>query len=152
MSWNSGGKMGNNWSTPDLLFKQLHEEFQFNLDVCASEWNHKCANYYTEEDNALEKDWPGVFWMNPPYSNCGTWIKKAFEEVEKGSTGVSLIPARVETNWFHDYCVPHEIRFVKGRIHFEDENGKSGRPRFGSILVIMRPFEYNSGKGLFNSF
>ena len=136
--------MGDNWSTPDRLFEQIHDEFQFNLDVCASVWNHKCVNYYTEMDNSLTLDWPGVFWMNPPYSQCGAWIEKAFSEVEKGSTGVCLIPARVETNWFHDYCLPHEIRFVKGRIHFEDEDGKSGRPRFGCVLVIMRPIVHNS--------
>lgn len=137
--------MGDNWATPKELFQQLHDEFQFNLDACASDWNHKCDNYYTEQDNSLVLDWPGVFWMNPPYSQCGSWIKKAFEECSKGSTGVCLIPARVETNWFHDYCIPHEIRFVKGRIHFEDEDGKSGRPRFGCVLIIMRPFEYDSG-------
>ncbi len=137
--------MGDNWSTPDPLFDQLHQEFQFNLDACASDWNHKCANYFTEIDNALEKDWEGVVWMNPPYSRdqCGIWIKKAAEECQKwGSTIVCLIPARVETKWFHDYCVPHELRFVKGRIHFMDENGGSGRPRLGCVLVIMRPFRY----------
>jgi len=26
-----------------------------------------------------------------------------------------------------------------------DENGKTGRPRFGCILVVMRPFKYDSG-------
>lgn len=137
--------MGDNWSTPDPLFDQINDEFHFNLDVCASDWNHKCANYFTEKDDALNKEWPGVFWMNPPYSNCGIWIKKAFEEVEKGSTGVCLIPARVETGWFHEYCIPHEIRFVKGRIHFFDKDGQSGRPHFGCVLVIMRQFQYDSG-------
>ena len=138
--------MGDNWSTPDWLFNQIHKEFQFNLDACASEWNYKCDCYFDEQDNAFTKDGHGVVWMNPPYSACGAWIKKAFEECQKGSTIVCLVPARVETNWFHDFCIPHEIRYVKGRIHFEDENGKSGRPRFGCILVIMRPFEYDSGK------
>ena len=137
--------MGDIWSTPDRLFDQLNKEFKFNLDACASGWNHKCANYFTEQDDALTKDWEGVIWMNPPYSNCGTWIKKAHEECQKGSVIVCLIPARVETNWFHDFCIPHEIRFVKGRIHFSDENGSSGRPRFGCVLVIMRPIVYNSG-------
>jgi site-specific DNA-methyltransferase (adenine-specific) len=138
-------KMGDNWSTPDLLFDQLHEEFKFNLDACASDWNYKCYNYFGEKDDAFSKTWGGVVWMNPPYSNCGTWVKKAFEECQKGSTIVCLIPGRVETNWFHDYCVPHEIRFVRGRIHFGDENGKTGRPRLGCVLVIMRPFKYDSG-------
>ena len=137
--------MGDNYSTPDPLFAQFNIEFQFNLDACASDWNHKCNNYFTEQDDALTKDWEGVVWMNPPYSNCGTWIKKAYEECQKGSTIVCLIPARVETNWFHDYCTGHEIRFIKGRVHYADKDGKEGRPRFGNILVIMRPIKYDSG-------
>ena len=137
--------MGDNWSTPDLLFEKLHDEFQFNLDACASEWNHKCQNYYTEKDDSLTRDWEGMVWMNPPYSKCGMWIKKAWEECQKGSTIVCLIPARIETNWFHDYCIEYEIRFIKGRVHFSDEDEKTGRPRFGNILVIMRPIVFDSG-------
>ena len=137
--------MGDNWSTPDALFKQLHKEFRFNLDACASDWNNKCVDYYTKQDNALTRDWHGSVWMNPPYSKCGVWIEKAWEECRKGSTIVCLVPARIETNWFHSYCIGHEIRFVKGRIHFEDEDNKTGRPRFGNILVIMRPIAYGVG-------
>ena len=138
--------MSDNWSTPNTLFKQLHNEFQFNLDACANKWNNKCAQYFTEQDNALKKEWSGVVWMNPPYSECGVWIRKAFEESRKGATIVCLIPGRTETKWFHECCIDSEIRFVKGRIHFEDEDGKTGRPRFSSIIVIMRPIVYDSGK------
>lgn len=139
--------MGDNWSTPDPLFQKFHNEFQFNLDACASLWNHKCANYYTEEDNALEKDWEGSVWMNPPYSgnNLEIWMTKAHEECYKwGSKIVCLVPSRTETNWYHKYCLGHEIRPIRGRINFEDKDGKSGRPRFGCVLVIMRPFKYDS--------
>lgn len=138
--------MGDNWSTPDPLYNQFNDEFHFNLDACASDWNHKCANYYTEQDNALTKDWEGVVWMNPPFSKCGIWVRKAYEQCQKGSTIACLIPARTETNYFHDCCIGHEIRYVKGRIHFEDEKGKTGRPRFSNVLVIMRPIVYDSGK------
>jgi phage N-6-adenine-methyltransferase len=141
--------MGDNWSTPDPIFKKLNDEFKFDLDVCAEDWNKKCANYYRESDDALSKDWHGTVWMNPPYSKCGIWVKKAFEECEKGCTVICLIPARVETNWFHDFCIPHEIRFVGGRIHFYDKDKRSGRPRFGCLIVIMRPIVYNSGKQSF---
>lgn len=137
--------MSDNWSTPDNIFEQLHDEFGFNLDVCASDWNHKCANYYTIADDALSRDWDGVIWMNPPYSQCGIWMKKAHEESQKGATIVCLIPGRTETVWFHDYCLDAEVRFVKGRIHFTDEEGKTGRPRFSNIVVIMRPVMFDSG-------
>lgn len=128
-----------NWSTPDPIFQKLHEEFNFNLDVCASDWNHKCENYFTEKDDALTKDWEGVFWMNPPYSCVGKWVEYAYYQVEKGNMGVCLIPSRTETKYFHNFCLPHELRFVQGRIHFFNDEETSGRPRFGNVIVIMRP-------------
>jgi len=135
--------MNNEWTTPIELFNELHEEFRFNLDACASDWNHRCANYFTEEDNALEKDWYeyGSIFMNPPYSGhqLSSWVKKAYKESQKCGFVVCLIPARTETRYFHDYCLKYgEIRFVRGRIHFTDQEGKTGRPRFGSVVVIFR--------------
>lgn len=48
------------WATPDDFFKELDQEFHFNLDPCADEQNHKCEKYFTKEDNGLSKDWGGV--------------------------------------------------------------------------------------------
>lgn len=47
------------WATPDDFFKELDQEFHFNLDPCADEQNHKCKKYFTKEDNGLSKDWGG---------------------------------------------------------------------------------------------
>ncbi|MCK5611325.1 adenine methyltransferase [Candidatus Pacearchaeota archaeon] len=130
----------NEWSTPQNIFDQLNKEFNFDIDICASHWNYKCQKHFTVHDDALTKNWIGTVWMNPPYGReIGKWAKKAFEESQKGSTVVCLIPARTETKWFHDYLIGGEVRFVKGRIHFSTADGKSGRPRFSSIVVILRP-------------
>jgi len=58
------------WETPQWLYDKLNEKYHFNLDVAASENNHKCANYFTEKDNALIQDWYGfgAVFCNPPYS------------------------------------------------------------------------------------
>ena len=32
------------WATPDDFFKELDQEFHFNLDPCADEQNHKCES------------------------------------------------------------------------------------------------------------
>lgn len=47
------------WATPQDLFDELNEEFQFDLDPCADEHNHKCAEYYTILQDGLSKDWGG---------------------------------------------------------------------------------------------
>ena len=45
-----------NWATPQEFFDKLNWRFgPFNLDPCASTHNTKCANFYTEAENGLEK-------------------------------------------------------------------------------------------------
>lgn len=47
------------WSTPQSFFDSINAEFDFNLDVCATEENHKCDRYYTKEDDGLSQNWGG---------------------------------------------------------------------------------------------
>ena len=101
------------WATPDDFFKELDQEFHFNLDPCADEQNHKCEKYFTKEDNGLSKDWGGYrVFCNPPYGRAIT-----------------------DTRYFHDF-IQHrsEIRFVKGRLKFG--NSKQAAP-FPSMVVIF---------------
>lgn len=48
------------WETPQQFYDELDKEFNFNLDVCATDDNHKCQEYFTQEDNGLEKSWGGT--------------------------------------------------------------------------------------------
>lgn len=123
------------WSTPQALFDLLNDEFNFTLDVCASEQNHKCKKYYAEEDNGLIKTWRGVCWMNPPYGDViAAWVEKAFQSAIDGATVVCLVPARTDTRWWWDFCIHGEVRFLKGRLKFND----AGSAPFPSALVIFR--------------
>ena len=74
---------------------------------------------------------------NPPYSEIGKWVHKAHEEVKKdGTVVVMLIPSRTSTRYFHDYIYHRtEIRFVSGRLRFNDGEG---RAPFPSMVVIFR--------------
>ena len=49
------------WATPADFFRKLDEEFHFNLDPCADEYNHKCDKYFTVKENGLLQDWGGIF-------------------------------------------------------------------------------------------
>ena len=51
--------MTDEWATPTELFKQLDDEFHFELDPCASDENHKCEKYFTIADDGLRKPWGG---------------------------------------------------------------------------------------------
>lgn len=131
------------WGTPQWFFDKLDQEFHFTLDPCSDQENHKCENYYTKDDNGLLKDWQGhTVFCNPPYGRKKTadWIRKCAEESKKPNTKVvMLIPARTDTIAFHDYIYGKaEIRFVKGRLHFE-VNGKENKDPapFPSMIVIF---------------
>lgn len=80
MSKITSGLMSSNtddWATPQYLFDRLNEEFHFDLDVCVSENNHKCAEYFTKEQDGLKQKWDGVIFCNPPYgSEVKEWVKK----------------------------------------------------------------------------
>lgn len=72
----------------------------------------------------------GAVFCNPPYGReVGKWVRKAYEEAQRGATVVLLIPARTDTTYFHDYIYGRaEIRFVRGRLRFTDEDGPALLP------------------------
>ena len=125
------------WETPQDVFDILDEIFHFTLDPCATSSNAKCSLYYTKEDDGLSKSWAGhrVF-MNPPYGRqISRWIKKALDESQKPNTiVVCLLPARVDTSWFHDYCTQGYVWFIRGRLKF---GGSKNSAPFPSMIVIF---------------
>lgn len=124
------------WSTPLDFFEKLNEQFNFDLDVCATRDNAKCARYFTSEENGLSQEWTGVCWMNPPYGKeIASWMRKAYESSQKGATVVCLVPARTDTGWWHDYAMRGEVHFVRGRLKFG--GSKSAAP-FPSAVVVFR--------------
>lgn len=132
------------WGTPSWLFEELNREFNFTLDPCASDSNHKVDKYYTIETNGLLQDWRGeVVFMNPPYGReIVAWVEKAsLESKKKNTIVVGLLPARTDTRWFHDFIYKQtEIRFLKGRIKFIEESGEESKNSapFPSMIVIWR--------------
>ena len=124
------------WATPQDFFDELDKEFHFDLDAAADDSNHKCASYYTKEQDGLSQKWGGGHvYCNPPYGReIGKWVEKAYRESCHGSLVVMLLPARTDTKWFHDYILGKaEIRFIRGRLKFG--NGKNSAP-FPSMVVV----------------
>ena len=126
------------WATPQDFFDKLDKFFNFEIDVCALPANAKCRKFFTPKQNGLAQDWTGTCWMNPPYGReIGAWVEKAYTQSRlHGSTIVCLLPARVDTRWWHSYCTKGEIHFLKGRLKFG--NAKASAP-FPSAVVVFRP-------------
>lgn len=138
------------WPTPRDLFDALDAEFGFDLDPCASAANAKCTRFFTIEDDGLSRRWHGSVFMNPPYGRgIGDWIAKAWREAQKGAIVVCLIPARCDTEYWHDYVMQaSEVRFIRGRIHFDSERQREREASgesvahnapFPSAVVVFRP-------------
>jgi phage N-6-adenine-methyltransferase len=143
--WNKGmmSSVRQDWATPRTLFEMLSKEFHFTLDVCATAETAVCEEFFFSE--ALERHWvpvvDGSVWCNPPYGRkIGDWVEKGYRESRGYGTVVMLLPARTDTQWFHDYCLKGEIRFLRGRLSFDDQKRKSRAP-FPSMLVIFRARE-----------
>jgi len=131
------------WATPQSLFAKVDQEFSFTLDAAASDENTKVLDsYFTEKDNAFSKSWGNnTVWLNPPYGgknkSLQEWVRKAYKESCSGATVVMLIPARTNTNWFHDLALGKgEVRFVRGRPKFGDVTHGLPQPL---CYVIFRP-------------
>ena len=143
------------WETPDWLFDQLHEEFDFTVDASAHAGNHKLPRYWSEQEDGLSQDWSiERVWCNPPYGrDIGRWIQKA---KKSGGLAVLLLPVRSETAWWCcDVLEASEIRFVRGRVHFKIDGGanphpKGCRPVFASAVVVFDGAR--SGSPLLSSF
>lgn len=139
------------WKTPKALYQKLNDEFQFDCDPSPADNHFDYRRNGGQEllrldgdehlsahiEDGLSSNWGGRNFVNPPYGReLPKWVQKSYEEWQKGKTVVMLIPSRTDTRWWHDYCMKaSEIRFIKGRLKFDDQ--KNSAP-FPSALVIFK--------------
>ena len=127
------------WETPQRWFDYLNLEFGFTLDPCCEHKTAKCKKHYTPNEDGLSKSWRDerVF-MNPPYGKeIYPWMRKAYSESkENGALVVCFVPARVDTERWHQFAAKaSDIRFPKGRV--KNENGQAWP--FPVAIIIFRP-------------
>lgn len=101
------------------------------LDLCAIEKNKKAPNFISPEQDSLNQEWhkywpydkSTYFWLNPPFNDCKTWLKKAYKESQKGPIIASLTPASVGSTWYRE-CVRGKCLslFLESRMTFEGHN------------------------------
>lgn len=114
------------WKTPKAFYQALDSEFRFDFDPCPP----------NPKFDGLSVEWGHRTFCNPPYNQIAKWVAKANYEAAKGKTVVLLIPSRTDTKWWHDYCMKaREIRFIKGRLKFDDF--KNSAP-FPSAIVVFQ--------------
>ena len=144
---NTEGASKDTWQTPIPLFIALDQEFNFELDACASIDNALCINWFTEGVSSLTNEWSSKdcdirsAFMNPPYSQTELFLNRAADQANKHNiTVVALVNANTDTKWFANAVKSaNEIRLIRGRIGFVGEAGKkvNGNTK-GQCLIIWR--------------
>ena len=125
-------KKSDNWRTPIELYNKLNNEFNFDFDPCP----------YKSEFNGLTCEWGLSNFVNPPYSNVTSFLKKAHYELYYGKAKICvfLLFSNTDTRWFHNYIYNiAELRFIKGRLKFiSDDIKKNNTAMRPSMVCILK--------------
>jgi site-specific DNA-methyltransferase (adenine-specific) len=151
------------WETPGGVFDAMKGRYPYDIDLCASIRNKKCATYIGLDQpvfgtgvgasaNSLSQRWAGrgfrFGWLNPPFGDkkypVRDWAMKAYLASTEGLTVTMLVPLnKLDQPWFHLYAVGKaEVLVVEGRIQFLDpDTGKKSRHgnSQGSVLITWGP-------------
>jgi phage N-6-adenine-methyltransferase len=159
---------GNEWATPRWVVEQAAEAVgrPFDLDAAASAANAQAPRFFTRQENALEQEWAGVVWLNPPFSRsekaCGHGCqkkrcgKRGFHLAEPIHGAVDFArkvvvecragriealawhgPCATDTSWYRVLWPFVHLRIdYSGRIRY---NGGKGGGTFPSQTLIIRP-------------
>ena len=155
-------KGNDEWETNPQTFMALHDEFDFEVDVCASDSNALLPVYFTAKRSALKERWRIYFdgrrltryFMNPPYGDTAEHMRHAYAQATTHKLlVVCLVASRTDTRWWHDLvwdleqhkCRPGvQVRFLKGREMFYEngqprvnDKGQKQRAPFPSVVVIF---------------
>lgn len=126
------------WETPQWLFDILHKQYNFNIDLCASNSNTKCNSFF--DKNLLFENQVNFFkskldrcWMNPPFSKALEMFKHFFKVIGKG---VAIYRYdNFETKIWQEVIFPNAswVFIPNKRIAYEGMDGKGSR--FPSALI-----------------
>ncbi|MEI8128005.1 MAG: DNA N-6-adenine-methyltransferase [bacterium] len=148
-------RIRNDYMTPPEVYKPILEKIgkrKFDLDVCCSKKNIPAKKHFIDgEMDGLNEAWCKINWMNPPFTTCEHWVRKAVEEQLKGNTTFSILPVRTESLFWRE-CI-----FLNGKpinpnvdITFLIKNKKEGvtfiNPDTGDYVR-----KDNGEKGLFKN-
>jgi phage N-6-adenine-methyltransferase len=117
------------YATPWGFVKAVEKDFKIDFiwDLAASSSNAVTEKHFDKKTNSLIENWcdlpnDGAWWLNPPYDDIGSWVKKCKNTskiINKLFNIFVLVPASVSTNWFADHVFDvADVYFVRPRITF----------------------------------
>lgn len=121
------------WMTPQWLVDWVHKFLPIGLDPCTTPANPvRALKYYTKQDNGKTGPWWDVprghcVYVNPPYSDVSAWVDRVCQE--KKHPLLLLVPARVDTKWWHQMLDrATSVLFFRGRLKFSERQTSAPFP------------------------
>lgn len=137
------GKRDNQFTPPDFLSAIYAAFGEIDVDPSGHESSPVIARQRIIPGNGgdgLMEDWIGdLVFMNPPFSSMLKWLRRADQQWTAGNakTIVSLVPARIDSNWFHDHLrIQAAIYMMRGRLRFLTEKGVGNQAPFSLMVVV----------------
>lgn len=136
----------NDWYTPPEYIEATRAVLgEIDLDPATSDFAQqtvKAKQYYTKEDNSLDKPWQGKVWMNPPYSmpEIQSFAEKIVEEFQSGrvTEAIVLTNNSSDTRWFHALLNTSEIACLpSSRVKFYNPDSEVMATRQGQTLFYF---------------
>lgn len=140
------GKLdADSYETPSWLFKWLDDEYNFDIDLCASDNNHKLPVYYTIDDSCINQDWSErgtMAFCNPPFSrgNKEKILATAYKNMtENGVSSVFVIPCDINNIAWFEFIFEKatKITAIIGRVNYDEpeSGGKPSKAGLGTAIV-----------------
>lgn len=122
------------WQTPRYIFDALGDEFDLDVAAPSVRLHVPCKSFFTEK--ALERDWHGFVWMNPPFggrNGLAPWLRKFIAHGD----GIALVPDRTSAPWFQEAAARvGALLFLSPKVKFIAPDGSLGiSPATGTVLL-----------------
>ena len=113
------------WQTPHRVLRSIKATTGVDMDPCAGPGTDIGDINITEDQDGLSYPWEGYVYVNPPFSDKGTWLDKAIEEYQKKPVDAIyfLTPDSTDVkSWWHGKIAKHAdwTLFYEGRVKFYD--------------------------------
>jgi transcriptional regulator with XRE-family HTH domain len=144
-SWapDPSGERDHQFTPPDFLSSIYAAFGEVDVDPCGHELSPVTARrriMLSDGGDGLKEDWLGdLVFMNPPFSFMLKWLRRADQQWTAGNakTIVALVPARTDSNWFHDHLRSQAaVYMMRGRLRFLTEKRVGNQAPFSLMVVV----------------
>ena len=136
------------WYTPPEYLERVRAVLgSIDLDPASTKVAQKTVKanrYFTKVEDALNREWHGRIFMNPPYYRdlLPRFAEKLLREFRDGrvSEAIVLVHSLTDPSWFHDLAgCASAICFTRGRFPFVSPYGEANAPVHGSAFFYLGP-------------